>query len=114
MTETPREWILQQLDKRTDADGERGQSASSDLWTGAYQITGATGEKFSCPFSEEQLQSALNELRAENELIGWHGLVAPATEEHLRAIIAAENAADISRKTLIKRVCSVLEGKNNE
>lgn len=45
----------------------------------------------------------MSSLLSSGKIIDWHGLIAPATEEHIESIIENERQSDIQRPLLISR-----------
>lgn len=100
------DWVLDRVEEYTDADGELGQNENSDTWTSTRSIA-AGGEKFSVPYSKDQIQAAVDRLVEDTEVVEWHGLIAPATDKHLASIIEAEREASVTRKLLVGHVNTV-------
>ncbi|WP_324662426.1 hypothetical protein [Haloarcula sediminis] len=62
------------------------------------------GSKGQTPLARGDVDSVINRLTDEREVFEWHGLLAPATEEHLKAIIENERLSDTPREILIGKV----------
>lgn len=108
------EHILNAVQNRTSADPDGLQNNQSALWTSRNRIRG-DGSKGHTPYERDEVDEVVNQLADEGELIVWHGLLAPACPEHLRAIIENEQQADYPRRILIGRVNRLLqEGESDE
>jgi len=74
----------------------------------------ADGSKSGSPLSRDDVDDVVAQLVDSRDVISWHGLLAPATEEHLRAIIENERASGTPRKLLIGKVNCWLRSLNTE
>ena len=103
------QWVLEKVREDTAPDPDGHQDAHGTVWTGRRNVVGH-GDKPGQPTRDEKL-GAVRALLERGELIGWHGLLAPATDEHLRAIIENERRAGITRKLLVGRANQLLAGE---
>lgn len=106
---TAREWVHEQVRERVEPEPDGRQDAHGSLFTGTRQLV-RDGKKFSTDFDSDEIEDALDELVIDGEIISWHGILFPADEEHLRAVIANENQAGIPRLILIRKVKKNLDG----
>lgn len=81
-----------------DPDGNFG--ANGKLWTGTSRLE-EEATKDNVPCDREGVRIALDRLAEEDRIVRWHGLIAPATVEHLTAIIEAETSVESGRSTLV-------------
>lgn len=102
-----RAYVLDVIDDRVDVDGDAGSNANSDLWTSPKRIK-QDGTKVSVPFGKDALIDECEAAVDDGDLIRFAGLYAPATPEHLRAIIEAEQ--DGTRNVLIEKCKRMLSG----
>lgn len=86
--------------ERTSPEPDGRQNNQSNIWTGRTRMR-ADGSKGQTPLERDDVDGVLNQLVDERRVFEWHGLLAPATEEHLRAIIENERKSDTPRKALI-------------
>jgi hypothetical protein len=86
--------------ERTSPDPDGRQNNQSNIWTGRTRMR-ADGSKSHTPLERDDVDDVLNQLVDERRVFEWHGLLAPATEEHLRAIIENERKSGTLRKALI-------------
>lgn len=91
------EWVLQ------DAE-ENARAKSAGPWTSEDHLLQQGVKPKNGGFSRDEIKDAISQALVQNELIGWHGLLARTTEEKLREIIEAEKEADITRQILIGKV----------
>ena len=76
------------------------QTTESDPWTSERYLV-QEGRKPKHGHTKTEVRDAISQAKVANDLIGWHGLLAPATPGHLQEIIEAELDADITRRILI-------------
>lgn len=100
------DWVLEAVTERVEATPDGIQSSQSNVWTSTRRLR-SDGRKFSTEFDAEEIEAAIDALQSRGDLVSWFGLLAPANDAHLRALIGNENAADISRATLIE-ACQAL------
>lgn len=98
--ETVDEWVLAEIQHRVEPDPDGHQNAESNVWTSKERLRD-DGRKFSTRYSREEIESAVEQLVDRGEIVTWHGLLAPATPDHLRALIENEAEAGIKRATLV-------------
>jgi len=90
-------------------DGNAGQE--SNVWTCQRRIE-SHASKNSVEYKNVDVETAINQLVASGKLVRWFGLLAPAANEHLLAIIKNEQMLQTPRKQLIGE-CNSLR-KNEE
>lgn len=105
--ESTEEWVLARVRERTEATVDGKQMHSAAVWTSTTQMR-SDSAKPSCPHSKDEIEAAIQLLRDQNRLVYWHGLLAPADPDHLRAIIENEEEAGFTRRILVGRVNEVL------
>jgi hypothetical protein len=96
------QYVLDEVERRTEAIAEGKQNAHGPLWTGVDGIR-QDGAGEGSPFSTNSIRDAADRLVDDGRLFSWHGLLAPATEHHLRAIVRHEAQQDITRILLVAR-----------
>lgn len=101
-----REWVLREVVQRTSSEPDGIQQSHGNVWVGRRHVIGDKDKADRPPRSE--LNAALLQLVEDGELIYWHGLTAPATEEHLRAVIENEVMCDVPRQILIGKANKLL------
>jgi len=79
-------------------DGNAGQE--SNVWTCQRRIE-SHANKNSVGYENADVETAINQMVESEKLIRWFGLLAPATNEHLLAIIKNEQMLQTPRKQLI-------------
>lgn len=107
------EYVLKCIRERTSPEPDSIQNNQSNLWTGRSRMR-ADGSKSGSPLSRDDVDEVVSQLIDEREVVSWHGLLAPATEEHLIAIIENERASDTPRKILIGKVNHWLRSLNTD
>lgn len=100
--------ILDVVEERTTPEPDGQQDSTSNVWTGRRRLR-QDGHKGSSPLERDEINGVIDDLVEDGELFEWHGLLAPATEEHLRAIIGNENRSDTPRRLLIEQAQNQLE-----
>ncbi|MUV59953.1 hypothetical protein [Halobacterium sp. CBA1126] len=100
------EWVRENTEPV--ADGE--QSNHGAVWAGGSNLKGQA-RKDRIPFDVDELDAALDELQESGDIITWFGLVAPATDEYLDAIIENEVQSDITRNVLIGKCNRLKSGQ---
>jgi len=103
-----REYVLNLVNERTDPNGELGRNANSDLWTSPKRLR-SDGAKASVPYSKDEIEDEYFAAVDDGDLIKFAGLLAPATSEHLRAILTAEEGS--TRQILREKCKRLLEEK---
>jgi len=76
------------------------QNENGNIWTSVGYLR-QQAPKPATDYSKENLQPLIDGLESKEKIINWFGLIAPTTEEHLKAIIDNERMSDEPRKILI-------------
>lgn len=84
-------WVLQAVEERTSPD---------DPWSSEGALRQA---RHTMDFDRDAVDAAIDTAVANDDLLDWHGLFAPATLEGIQAVIEAEADADITRQLLVKK-----------
>jgi len=92
--------VLDWLEENTDPVVDGGQDNQAAVWAGTPRLK-AQARKDRIDFDVDELEDALDVLQENGDIITWHGLVAPATDEHLQTIIENEVKSDITREILV-------------
>lgn len=108
MSETAKEWVLREVQERTEPEPDGNQNVHGKVFTGRRRLVG-NKDKEGRP-SRAETKAAIDELVDDGQLLVWHGLLCPTTTEHLRAVIENERLADIPRKLLIAKANRNLHG----
>lgn len=103
-----REWALSRIEGRVEADPDGKQNEQSNVWTSEQRLKGDASK--TDLLERDDVGGLVRDLANAGDVITWHGLVAPATEEHLEAIIGCENRSDAPRRLLIERCKRVING----
>lgn len=103
--------VLTWVDDWTDPDPDGSQDASSNIWTSRTRIKGEASK--SDHVERGEVNEIVDQLIVDGQLVSWHGLIAPARDEHLQAIIQNERLADISRKLLVAKVNKIRRGERS-
>ncbi|WP_435143845.1 hypothetical protein [Halobaculum sp. P14] len=106
---TQQQLIFGFVTDRTAPEPDGDQDATSNLWTGKQHLKADTHH--TDELERDDVGSVIEELVADGSLVYWHGLVAPATDEHLRAIMENEGLADVSRSALVALCNRLLQGE---
>lgn len=101
------EWVMQTVRERTESRVDGKQMHSAAVWTSTTQMR-SDSAKPSCPHSKDEIEGAIQELRDQNRLVYWHGLMAPADPDHIRAIIENEQEAGFTRRVLVGKCNELL------
>lgn len=102
-----REWVLSRIRERTAPEPDGKQNGQSALWTSINWLKqDASGSDL---LERDDVQPLVWELASRDRIIYWHGLMAPATDEHLRAIIENERQAGFTRKLLVGQCNQLLQ-----
>ena len=101
--------ILDEIEARTEPTPDGEQSARGAVWTSTQRMR-TQAVKPHTAYEKADLEPVTAALEAQGEIILWHGLAAPATDEYLRAIIQNEQQADYPRWILIGKCNRVLAG----
>lgn len=108
MPEDGADVIINVVEERTSPEPDGKQDTKSNVWTGRRRLR-QDGHKGSSPLERDEIGDVIDELVDEGKLFEWHGLLAPATEQHLRAIVGNENRSDTPRRLLIQQAQDRLE-----
>jgi hypothetical protein len=100
--------VLGQIQDRTDAESDGVQNAHGNLWTSRERLR-ADAVKPHTDYDKSSLSDAISALEEAGEIIAWHGLLAPTTEDHLRAIIETETQSTVTRSLLVGRCNTLLQ-----
>jgi len=84
----------------------------SNIWTCERRLE-SHAQKTTVSYDRSEVGRVISELVNNHEIIEWFGLLAPATDEHLYAIIQNELLTDTPRKTLIGQ-CNTLRQTGGE
>lgn len=106
--ETTRDWIRDRVNERVEPVPDGRQDEQATVWTSKRRLKEDAGK--SDAVEKDEIEGAVRHLANHGDLLTWHGLLAPATEEHVKAIVATENRAEQPRKILIERCERVLNG----
>lgn len=109
---TPEEWVLDEVDQRVEPNPDGVQNTQSNVWTSRRRLRN-DGRKSSTPHDADAVVAAIDDLLDRGDLLSWHGLLAPTDDEHLRAIIGNENAADITRTSLLESCRELLSAEDD-
>lgn len=105
----PRDAVYNQIVERTEADPDGEQNAHGNLWTSNERMR-ADAVKSHTEYTKESLKEAVTQLEEDGKIVSWFGLLAPATDEHLQAIIENEVNSDVTR-TILAGQCNELRGE---
>jgi hypothetical protein len=100
--------IMEKIRERTSPEPDGRQKNTSNVWTGRSRMR-SDGSKDESPLDRGGVDTALDSLISSREVYEWHGLLAPADEDHLRAIIENERMSDTPRRLLIGNVNAWLQ-----
>lgn len=106
--QTPREWVRERLEALTAPEPDGTQNNQGNVWASTGQLLNS-GDKFSVPYDRSEIDAALDALADAGDILAFHGLVCPATPEHLQAVIANENRCEYPRKVLIEKASDMLQ-----
>lgn len=96
------EWAFGLITEQVADEGEEPQDKS--LWTSKGRLK---AEASKVDFVErDEVAGLVDGLEARGDIVYWHGLIAPATEEHISEIIASEVQGTYPREILIGRLNS--------
>jgi hypothetical protein len=111
-TNSPHEWALSRIRDRTDADPDGRQDVQSNVWTSTQRLKGDASK--TDVLERGDVAGVIESLRQAGEIVTWHGLIAPADEGHLIAIIKNERESGAPRRILNQRVNGLLRGDDSE
>lgn len=100
--------LMEAVERRTEPDPDGHQDVHGGIWTGLSRLK-QEASKGNVPCDRDEIPRAVNRLAEDGRLISWHGLLAPATEDHLQAIIENERLADVSRSALVGKCNRLLQ-----
>lgn len=107
-SDSPHGAVYEQIVERTEADPDGEQNAHGNLWTSTERMR-ADAVKPHTEYTKESLNDALGHLEENGKVVTWFGLLAPATDEHLQAIIENEVNSGVTRTILVGQ-CNELRG----
>lgn len=105
------EWAIARIADRAESDPDGKQDEQSAVWTSKQRLK-ADASKTDL-LEREDVNDVVHELGTDGEIVTWHGLIAPATDDHLSAIIESESLSDTPRTTLVGR-CNRLIGEGSD
>lgn len=94
-----REWALERIHDRVTPEPDGIQNAESNVWTSQQRLKSDASK--SDVIERDGVPKLVSALEQAGEVVYWHGLVAPASPEHLRAIIESERQSGVPRTILI-------------
>lgn len=103
------EWVVAEVAHRVAPEPDGKQNVQSNVWTSKERLRD-DGRKFSVRYDTDEIEAAVAALDDAGKIVSWHGLLAPATDEHLKALIENESKADIKRTTLVGQCNALLQG----
>lgn len=106
----PREWVLSEIDERTEPDPDSDQGVEGTLWTSKERLVKHAG-KFSTPVEAGPVETALTTLISEREVLYWHGNLTRATVPYLNAVVQSEQRSGVTRQLLIDKCREWLTSK---
>lgn len=104
--------VLEQIQERTSPEPDGVQNSHGNIWTSNERLR-SDAVKPGTDYTKPGLGAILEDLREDGDIVTWHGLLAPATDEHLRAIIENEQESDITRRLIVGR-CNELRSGGGE
>lgn len=94
-------YIFERIRARTSADPDGTQNATSNVWTGSKHLKADTNQVDY--MDRHDVAGVVSELIDHGLVLRWHGLLAPATDDNLQAIIECEHESGAPRKLLIAK-----------
>lgn len=91
-------WVLSLLEEQTE-DTE---------WSSRRNVL-AQARKEKTPLTKQGADRVIEALVDDNQVLSWHGLLTPATEKRLLAVIEAEHNADFTRRILVSQASTLLQ-----
>jgi len=91
MTSEVYDWVLEAVADRTSPDSP---------WSSKGELRQARHKH---DYDRDVVEHAIEEALENDDLLGWHGLLAPATPEGIEAVVEAEAQADITRTILVQK-----------
>jgi len=98
--------LYEAIERRTEPTEDGVKNANGELFTGRTRLK-QEASKGNVPCSRDEIGEAVERLLNEQRIVGWHGLLAPATDEHLKSIIRNEREHGFGRGLFINK-CRVL------
>lgn len=111
MAQAIKEWILEEVESYTSTETTGTQNSQGEVWTSKNRIK-QSGSGESTPYSSANIQTAIEKLVEEGELVEWSGLIAPGNKEHIRAIIRNEAQASAPRSILVGKMNAHIQDLN--
>lgn len=102
--------LFRAIERRTEPTVDGVKNANGKLFTGQTRLKQEVS-KGNVPCDRDEINDAIGRLLAENRIVSWHGLLAPATDEHLKAIIRNERDHGFGRGLFINKCRKLLEVK---
>lgn len=96
-------WVLDTVDDTLQL--------KDDLWSSRSHVL-QEAVKTTVGHEKAAVREAIQRAIANDDLFHWHGLLAPADPDHLRAIIEYEQQADITRKLMVGEINKLLARLN--
>lgn len=96
------EWVYRRIDELTEPEPDGIQNGTGNIFTGIGLMRN-DGRKDSTSVTKEEVERAVEELRDQEEILYWHGLIAPTSDEHLLAVIENERKTGFPRTGLISK-----------
>lgn len=96
------EHVLEAVQDRTSSEPDGLQNNQSNIWTGRNRMR-ADGTKDDSPLERDEVDAVVDQLIEERKVFDWHGLLAPATDKHLRAIVENEGQSEVPRQLLVAK-----------
>jgi len=94
------EWLLEHIEDQVADEATEAQDNS--LWTSKARLK---AEASKVDFAERHdVTDFIDGLEMDGKIVYWHGLIAPATADHVEEIIESEVQAEYPRGTLIGRL----------
>lgn len=92
------EWVLDRVENRAEPEPTGDRGIKSPVWVGIGELLrdARTG-----PYTREQVIAAIEEAARDRAIYYWRGLLAPADDTHLEAIIENERECDRPNQELI-------------
>jgi len=101
--------IVARIQELTEASPDGDQNEQSNVWTSKRRLRSDAGKTWS-QFARDDVEPVVETLREKSKVVTWHGLVAPADDEHLQAVIESEEMAGITRSRLVAKCNRLRQG----
>ena len=105
--------LYRAIERRTEPNPDGVKNANGNLFTGKTRLK-QEASKGNVPCSRDEVGEAVNRLIDEGRVVSWHGLLAPASEEYLKAIIRNEREYGFGRGLLINKCRKLLEDNSSQ